>query len=411
MSLLRIRCSLFEPPQECRWALIGADRQSAPGEGRLAELPRNAERVQLVIPAAEVVITRTHLPPAAKRRAGAVLAYAVEEETLGQPEANQVSWLGSIGDADVLAVWDRAGLKRWMDALNGIGIDKFEVHWETLLLPWAAGEWSLAWNGREGFVRSNEFEGAATDCGDQESPPMSLKLMLDEAKTRIALPGSIALYTTVSDCAPNLQAWERDLGVPVRLAAHWDWRTAPPEAGVSLTQEHRRWRAIPGLLARLRPAAWIVAGALAIHALALIVNWTLLVNEQRELRQKMEARFRAAVPDAVAVVDPVLQMRRKLAEVRHAAGKSDTSDFLPMIEKVSAGVKELPAGNLRIVSFESGRMTLELGAIDEGVVRRAVSRMVQAGLKVSVGGGKGVQATPASAGAKGGAVVLTVTAS
>ena len=411
MSLLRIRCSLFEPPQECQWALIGEDRQSVPGEGRLAELPRNAERVQLVIPAAEVVITRTHLPPAAKRRAGALLAYAVEEETLGQPEANQVSWLGTVGDTDVLAVWDRQGLKRWLDALNGIGIDKFEVHWETLLLPWVAGDWSLAWNGREGFVRSSEFEGTATDCGDQESPPMSLRLMLDEAQTRVALPGSIALYTTVPDCAPNLEAWERNLGIPLRLAGHWDWRTAPPEAGVSLMQEHRRWRAIPGLLARLRPAAWIVGGALAIHALALIVNWTLLATEQGELKRKMEARFRAAVPDAVAVVDPVLQMRRKLAEVRHAAGRPDSSDFLPMIEKVSAGVREMPAGNLRIVSFESGRMTLELAAIDEAAVRRVVSRLVQSGLKVDVGGSKGIQATPASAGSKGGAVVLTVTAS
>ncbi len=84
------------------------------GAGRLGELPRRAERVELVIPAAQVLITRVSLPPAARRHAGAVLAYAVEEMIVGEPDANQVSWLGAVkdaaGDADVLAVVDREGL-------------------------------------------------------------------------------------------------------------------------------------------------------------------------------------------------------------------------------------------------------------------------------------------------------------
>ncbi|MBI2319598.1 MAG: general secretion pathway protein GspL [Betaproteobacteria bacterium] len=411
MRLLRIRCSLGEPPQRCEWALIGADRQSAPGEGRLAELPRGAERVQLVLPAAEVAITRTRLPPAARRRAGSVLAYAVEEETLGQPEANQVSWLGTAGGADLLAVWDRQGLKRWVDALGGIGINAYEVHWETFLLPWAAGEWSLAWNGREGFVRSGEFEGAATDCGDRESPPMSLRLLLDEARKSGAAPASIALYAAAPDCAPDMDAWQRALGVSAWVAGQWDWRTAPADAGVALMQERRRWRVAPGLLARLRPAVWIAGAALAIHALALAADWTMLAGEQRQLRRQMETRFRAAFPDAVAVVDPALQMRRKLTEVRHGAGQPDSGDFLPMIDKVSAGMKELPPGNLRVVSFESGRMTLELGMLDETLVRRVVARLVQSGLKVEVGSGKGGAVPPGPGRAGSGAVVMTVTAS
>jgi len=64
----------------------------------------------------------------------------------------------------------------------------------------------------------------------------------------------------------------------------------------------------------------------------------------------------------------------------------DGGDFAPMIEKVSLGLKELPAGGLRTVSYESGRMTLELAAIDEAALRRAVARLVQAGLIVDVTG-------------------------
>ena len=382
MSLLRIYGSLADSPQRCLWALVNEGQEPVVGEGPLAELPRRAKRIQLIIPAAQVLITRTRLPHAARRHAGSVLAYAVEDETVGEPDANQVSWLGAVGDNDVLAVVDKPGLTRWRDALDGAGIRGCEVHCETLLLPWTAGEWSLAWNGREGFVRSGAFEGAATDCGDHVAPPLSLRLMLEAAAVHGAGPISIALYTTMPDATPDIGAWARELGIAVRLAGSWDWRTAPPGAGVSLAQERQRWRTFTGAAARLRPAVWILGAALAIHAIALVIDWTTLANEQRALRQQMESRFRAAFPDAVAVVDPALQMRRKLAEARHAAGQSDSGDFLPMIEQVAAAAKELPGGAVRAVSFEGGRMTLELSAVEEAAVNRIVTRLTQSGMSV-----------------------------
>jgi general secretion pathway protein L len=407
MSLLRIYGSSREAPQQCQWALVSEGREPVVGEGPLAQLPQRAERVQLVLPATEVLITRARLPQAARRRAGSVLAFAVEEETLGEPDANQVSWLGSAAEDDVLAVADKQGLKAWNDALQAAGIGEYEVHCETLMLPWSAGEWSLAWDGREGFVRTGEFEGAATDCGDRESPPLSLRLMLDEAKARIEAPNTIALHVTAaqvaSDAAPDLDAWQRKLGVALRLAGPWDWRSAPSDAGISLVQQRQRWRLLPGALPRLRPAAWLVGIALAVHALALVVDWTRLASEQRSLRQQMESRFRTAFPDAVAVADPALQMRRKVTEARHAAGLPDGGDFLPMIEKVAAALKEVPVGGLRIASYESGRMTLELAAVEEASVRRIVARLLQAGMLVD--------ASPPGTRSGNAAVVLTVRSS
>jgi len=405
MSLLRIYATSRDVPRQCQWALVSEGREPVVGEGPLAQLPQRAERVQLVLPAAQVLITRAHLPEAARRRAGAVLAFAVEEETLGDPEANQVSWLGTAADADVLAVADRQSLKAWHDALEAAGIGEYEVHCETLMLPWAAGEWSLAWDGSEGFVRSGKFEGAATDCGDRESPPLSLRLMLDEAKARVEAPNAIALHLSApaADAAPDLDAWQRKLGIALRVGGPWDWRRAPQDAGISLAQERQRWRLLPGALPRLRPAAWLVGIALAVHALALVVDWTKLSGEQRSLRQRMEQRFRSAFPDAVAVADPALQMQRKLTDARHAAGVPDGGDFLPMIEKVAAALKEVPAGGLRIASYESGRMTLELAALEEASVRRIVARLVQAGMRVDA-------STPATR-PGGAAVVLTVRSS
>ena len=386
MNLLRIRASLSDAPQRCQWALLSGAGGTTSGEGLVAELPRRADRIQLMLPAAQVLITRASVPRAARRRAGAALAFAVEERTSAEPDANQVSWLGAAEDMDVLAVVDKPGLARWREALGAAGLRGFEVQCETLLLPRAPGEWSLAWNGREGFVRTGELEGAATDSGAREAPPLSLRLLLEEARARGAPPSGIALYATLPGAEPDLNAWTRELGVALRPAGSWDWRTAPSGGGVALVQERQRWQGFQGALVRLRPAAWILGAALTIHGVALAFDWMSLAREQRALRQQMETRFRATFPDAVAVADPLLQMRRKLAQARHAAGQTDRGDYLPMLEQVAAAAKELPAGALRVVSYEDGRMTVELSAIDAETLGRTVTRLAQAGLSVETNG-------------------------
>lgn len=384
MSLLRIYGSLAAPPDRGLWRLFGGNNGTVSGEGPLTELPGHAHRVQLVLPASDVLLIRTHLPANAGRRtSGAVLAYAIEDQIAGDPENNRVIRIGDAGDDAVLAVMNRRGLQHWRDALAAAGIRRFEIHCETLLLPWRSGTWSLAWNGREGYLRSSLHEGGATDCGDRDTPPMSLQLLLDSARRDGTAPAVLAVYSDAG-AAPDAGAWTQKLGLPVQRSGAADWQTAAIDAGISLSQERGHWQAWTGMARPLRPAAWIAGAALAIHALALGTHWMLLDIEQRALRQDMEARFRAVFPEAVAVVDPPLQMRRKLADARHAAGIPDESDFLPMIERTAAAMKTLPAGSVRIVSYESGRMTLELSPVTESVIRQLVTPLRQSGLELEI---------------------------
>ena len=380
MNLLRLYCPLLEMPSQCQWALLSDNGKSTAGTSPLSGLPRRADRVQLIIPASEVLITQVRLPAAARRAAGSVLAFAIEERTVSEPDANQVSWLGTVVDDGVLAVLDKHGLERWRDALEKVGIRSFEVHSELLLLPWVSGEWSMAWNGREGFIRTGSLEAAATDSGDGKAPPLSLRLMLEQAKTNGNGPSSLALYTTAEDALPDVEAWQTGLGLPIRLAGSWDWRSAATAEGLALARDTPRWRGIPAIASKLRLAAWIGGIALVVHGIALTVDWTLLASEQRSLRREMDARFRATFPDAVSVVDPLLQMRRKLAEVRHIAGQPDVGDFLPMIEKVVSEMKDLPMGMVRVLAYEGGRMTLEVITADEPSINRIMTRLRQAGM-------------------------------
>ena len=83
---------------------------------------RGAARVQLILPATQVFITRTRLPGSAGRHGSKVLSYALEDQTLGDPDESEISWLGKTdstpGASDVLAVANKAQLSRWITALD-----------------------------------------------------------------------------------------------------------------------------------------------------------------------------------------------------------------------------------------------------------------------------------------------------
>jgi len=206
--------------------------------------------------------------------------------------------------------------------------------------------------------------------------------MLDEAGLGAGSPSLLTIYPATPDAAPDIAAWQDELGLTLQLAAPWDWRQAPPGAGTSLTQAPRRWRFLAGAGARLRPAAWVLGAAMALHGVALGTDWMLLAGEQRDLRRQMESQFRAAFPDAVAVADPALQMRRKLAAARHAVGIADSGDFLPTIGLVAAAAADLPPGAVRAVSYEGGRLQLRIAAADAGALQRFEARLVRSGLAV-----------------------------
>jgi general secretion pathway protein L len=391
MSLLRIYVDQLERTEHCQWVLLGnRGHQDEPvaGEGRLADLAQRVQRVsrvQLVIAASQILITRARIPRRARRDASSVLAFAVEEKIASDPAANQVSWLGSVGAAEMaaLAVVDKSGLAGWCAALAALGLHVDAVHSELLMLPLQPGEWSLAWNGREGFVRCGIFEGRTTDEGGRDAPPLSLRLMLDEATADGTRPPTLALYVTHADAAPDWSAWQQKLGIKLRQAGTWDWRSAAAEVGTRLDKPGPRWQMFYGVAPRLRAAAWILAAALVLHALALMLDWNRLAGEQRALRQQMESQFRESFPDAVAVADPVLQMRRKLAEARHRAGQADSGDFLPLVAQVAAAAKNLSPGVLQVMSYEGGQMQLELVTGDDIAVQQLTNRLQESGLRVA----------------------------
>ncbi len=378
MTELRILASLRRPQTDCAWSVLSPAGAAGDGRGPWTGLPQHADRITLVVPACEVLLKRTRLPPGAARRAGPALTFAVEDDVLGEPERHCVVHVGRRDDQDVLAVFDRDGVDQWRERLSEAG--PVALKSEILMLPWAHGQWSLAWDGTQGFVRTGEFEGAAVDSGTGLRPPMWLRQALRGGE--YPAPASIKVYGVTPEAVPDGAAWTRALGVPVEIAGVWDWRTAPAGDAPTLMRLGSRWQPLTGIATRLRTAAWIAACAVLLHCVLSLADWARLAGEQAAQRRAQEVRFRAVFPEAVAVVDPLLQMRRKLAEARHAAGQPDSGDFRPLLEAAARALGTLPAGSLRGLGFDNGRLSFELAGVEQAAVTQLAARLSQSGFVV-----------------------------
>ncbi len=193
MKQLGIYVALDEPLAHWRWVLAEAGRPALEGTGVPDAEVCRAARVRVTVAAASVLLVATRLPPGARRQSDEILTYAVEDRLLGDPDAQQASWLGRVAGDDVLAVMDKAALAALTGALARAGIENPVIECETLMLPLATGEWSVCWDGRGGYVRTTTLEGAVLDEGRANCPPLTLRLLVQSALARGIAPATLAL--------------------------------------------------------------------------------------------------------------------------------------------------------------------------------------------------------------------------
>ena len=81
------------------------------------------------------------------------------------------------------------------------------------------------------------------------------------------------------------------------------------------------------------------------------------ICERSGLEARREAIFRAAFPEAKVVVDPELQMRRNLADLRRARGLPAADEFLGQMSRVARE----SGGTARSIEYANGRLVVHRG--------------------------------------------------
>lgn len=404
MNTLRIYFSgqWRDSASPCPWVLCdesGAVLQS--GADPLAALPKGCECIAIAAPD-RVLHVAVKLPPGARRRWQAALPFAVEEHTLGDPEDTHAVPLLTLADGrTAVAIADKPWLGRVVGACRTAKLPLRRMIPETLLPRCAPDTWTLVWDGVSGFVRTGSASGMALDNGDAATPPLALRLSLNAARKNSPppAPGKIEVRfpQQLPEAQRNLPQWG-DLAAALVAGPAWDWRREPiPDGAPNLLwgEFAPRFR-IGEHWPKWRPLALILLAALGVEIAGANAEWALLAREKKSLAREMERSFRATFGEDSAVVNAPLQMRRNLADLRHTAGLPDNGDLLPLLDAAAPPLAALPAGSVRALHYEAGRLDLDLFFPRGDDLRTLQQRLQARGLGVRTGDtratGNGVEA-------------------
>lgn len=318
--------------------------------------------VALVFDARDVTLLRVRLPVMSRARLAQALPNLLEDRLLQDAGACAFAPGPLLPDGErVVAVIDRAWLEFACGAFERRGL-KVVAAWpaQALIPADAAHDAAMLCVGDTVVVRSGPLEALAWNAGLDadarlESLLGMLPLAMPQARERDPSP-SLAVWLADPSWQGSVEAaagqlgwridvrpWAIDTSAPIDLLA-----ARPGSAG------RRRLAAIDWAAWRVPAAIALAAGVVAVAGLNL--HWLQLERERASLRQRMEATFRDSFPQAQVVVDPLLQMRRLVADQRALAGRSAPDDFLPLLGRLATALGAEGADALAGIEYRDARL-------------------------------------------------------
>lgn len=302
---------------------------------RLAEPIVRAQRVVMLLAASDVSLLRIKVPPMSPSRLKAALPNMVEDQLITDP-AECVVVAGPLAEGlRTVAVVQRAWLDVLARAVLGLGARHVSALPSQLCLPHQPGTVSAAVAERgdsvDVILRLSEHDGMGLPIMPESVDTAAREAI--EAIAAIVPQGPVTLY--VPQPAVAVYQAAADVAVPEgegrRIAVFADnWRHwitgashASPDLMTGLSAaagpktDWRRWRwpvTLAGLL-------------LLVNVAALNIDWWRMKNEADGLRAGMMQTYRKAFPKDPVVVDPLAQMRQKIAAVKRDSGQAAPDDF------------------------------------------------------------------------------------
>lgn len=351
----------------CAFALA-ADNGSVQREGaallsELADLVAGAQRVRLILAAADVSLLRVVVPPLSPARLRVALPNLVEDQLIGELSESVVAAGRTVDGLRTVAVVQREWLEMLAKTLIALGARKLSALPAQLCLPYRADAVSAAVTGTEA--------GAGNDIGltlrlaEQEGiglpvlPEAGRSVAAEALQTlRLVAPqASVTLYVPAAEVRAYqelLQAGaEQRITIQPDRWAHWiaGAQEAEPDllaglvgaAGPSFNWSRWRWPLI------------LASAVLLVNVAALNLDWWRLKQEANAAHAALTRTFQTAYPKETVIVDPALQMRQKIAAAKQAAGQPAPDDFTALAAAFAEAWKH---------SASSGRPLPALAALE-----------------------------------------------
>ena len=352
------------------------------GELREAALRAQGARVVVLAPASPMLTCTATLPPTPAARMRQALPYALEEQFAEDIEHLHFA-MGKRDNAGTLPVVAvaRETMNRWQGLFSAVELRPHVMLHEGLALPRGEGEWSLLLQEEEALLRTDEHQAYAVPLGQLDEwlalamagegePPRHIRVYDSRQKAEgFAWQG----------CPPGTELMYEAIASPLALLS-----AADPTRGINLLQGEfsrkeqlgklwRPWRASAAML-----GAWLVLqGGMAIG------NYLSLSARDEQLYSAIEQVYRETFPEARQVVNPRVQMERKLVELQ---GGGSSNSFAVLLAASGPVLRTIDGLQLRNLRYKQDELELELELKDVASLDRLKEALQQQHLAVDIRG-------------------------
>lgn len=344
-------------------ALIGGAAQVQPRRVSLDALD-GIRSIGLVLDPRDCTVLKVTLPPLAGARLMQALPNVVEEHLLQDP-AECLLALGppsAPGEPRLIAAADREWVELVLATFENKGHRITGLWPASEALPRAPRHATLGCVNEGIVLRVGELD-AIGGAAPQETAERieALRGMLQVAGLSDPQPGAEKVVLTAWVDQPD---WAEAIGQAARtLGLSAETLALEPGGEPRLDLLEARPARARRMIAGLDPAAFrlpmVLAGAcLAAALLGLNLHWWQLIKERDAARAALEAAFRAAVPSAQVVVDPLLQMTRHVAMLSASAGQTNAQDVLPLLGRLAQALGPQAVDALASVEYSEGRLKI-----------------------------------------------------
>jgi len=372
-------------------------REASRGETPIALLPK-AGAVDLVFDSSDVFITAVEAPKLSEGKLRLALPNMLEDRLLAESADCHFAFnipRGGTGTTTIaaqpkmpVAVIDRGLLTRALDVLIESGYRVRAAYSEIYTVPApAAGVLSVRVDKGRGIARSATHDGFAFELAADGSTPATLALAVRQLGVK------------------RIQAFGRDggrmsslaspLNVQIDVSAH-EADIASTQTAVNLLQgsfaqggmmgQMMGATRLPALTGRgaKRVMAW-TAVAVVVAIIGMNLYWLKLESESKAIRGQMETSFRSNFPEATAVVDPIVQTKRQLSDLRARVGIPSANDFSVLNARTALLLSAAPVGSVAGMDYRDGALKVKFkpGVVENPALQNALrSAAVQQGLAI-----------------------------
>jgi general secretion pathway protein L len=321
----------------CAFAVVARgdaiEREGTASLNDLADIVAKVQRVVLLVAASDVTLLRVQVPPMSASKLKAALPNLVEDQLMSDPDECLVASGATVDGLRTVAVMHRGWFEILAKTFTTFGARHLAAVPAQLCLPYQSGTVTAAVSEQDGEIDLTVRLGEQQGIGLPIVPEQPETAAQDAVQTLSAIvpEAPVSLYVPQAAVGAFQEAVDAQHALDQRIAVHADnwlrWISGANNTTLDLVAasgigsgQAINWRA-------WRWPAVLATAALLVNIVALNVDWWRMKREADALRASMTQTYRAAYPKDTMIIDPLAQMRQKVAAARHDAGQAAPDDF------------------------------------------------------------------------------------